>query len=194
MKKIFVLFATCLLFSGIAFADIPAPIKPTPTAQPKEIVKKGDMLIGLSYSVDEPTLVISPEMFEKLRAEVENNRGGGGSSVAVVSGSDFNRTQTIVSGLFISLAFVFGGVWLVKNRGKVSKTGVAIVVFAILGMATTLVTANIRAPRNVGLSQAILSNEMRVDNAYAQGKIKIVVGEVRSRQDIELLLPEKRGE
>jgi hypothetical protein len=198
MKRIFSLFALLVVFSAFsaaALADVrwesPMP-KPTatpkPTEAPKETSKTGGMIIMMTDRVDEPVLVIKKEMLEKLRAAVD-----GTTSSAVVENSDFNRTQTIVSGLFLSLAFVFGGVWLARNRGKVSKSAAAVVVFAILGMTTTFVIGNIRAPRNVGFSRAVLSNELNVDKAYAEGKIKIVVGEGISGNDLELLFPKKDG-
>ena len=136
--------------------------------------------------MDKPVLVIKKEMFEKLRAEFE-----GKTSASVFENSDINRTQTIVSGLFLSLALVFGGVWLARNKGKVSKSAAAVVVIAVLGMTATFVTANVRAPKNYGFSRSLFSGEMTTDNAYAEGKVKILIGEGISDNDVELLFPRK---
>ena len=189
MKKFSGLFILIILFSINLFADVKAPVTPKPVVVPKEITKDGEMVIMLTNRVDKPVLVIKKEMFEKLRAAFE-----GKTSSSILENSDINRTQTIVSGLFLSLAFVFGGVWLARNRGKVSKSAAAVVIFAVLGMTATFVTANVRPPKNYGLSSSIFSGELTRTNAYAEGKVKIIIGEGISDNDIELLFPRKANE
>ena len=104
--------------------------------------------------------------------------------------SNFSRTQTIVSGLFLSLAIVFGGVWFAK-RGKANKTLVAGAVLFLVGSAATLVFANTGPPQELrSISEQIIqTDELFTDGwNYAYGKVKVKVSD--KAEAIELIVPD----
>ena len=125
MKKILVLFAMFALFAINAFGDIPRPNTPKPK-QSRLIDSR--MTIRISRDAKEAKLIIPKSQVKQLRAELEELDGE--SDTTAASTINFTRTQTIVSGLFLSLAFVFGGVWLARGRKTELKANKALVVGA----------------------------------------------------------------
>ena len=107
MKRIFSLSLLIAMFSIAAFADIRLPDTPKPTPAPKEKKSiESNMTIRLDKNATEARLIIPRSQLKQLRAELEDLDNGGGNTAMNVT-----RTQTIVSGLFLSLSIVFGGVW-----------------------------------------------------------------------------------
>ena len=102
MKKIFSLLAGTMIFSVAAFADIRPPLPPPPSATPDSKTNK-------------PTLQIPQSAVKNLRAQ-PGAIDDGSSTVAATFGS-FNLLpiQTLISGLFMSLAIIFGGVMILRK-------------------------------------------------------------------------------
>jgi hypothetical protein len=192
MKKILSSVAFVALFSLTAFADVRLPDTPKPTPAPKQ--KKAiesNLEIRLDRNANEAKLIIPKSQLKQLRAELEelDNDADTTASLGVT------KTQTIVSGLFLSLAFVFGGVWFVRSwkmDGKINKTIAAGAVLFLVGSAATIVFGNAAPPPRSRLDGKLFNKEMfRVWN-LAYGKVKIELSE--SENSIQLIVPDKEEE
>lgn len=187
MKKILLLTALALITSTAAFADI-APIRPEKTPKPKPGVNT-TMEIMMDKSAKEAKLLIPKSQIKQLRAELESLDDDNGNTAAVTGG--FTRLQTIVSGAFLSLAFVFGGMWFVRSGKASTKGGKALAAAAILGgigAATTVVFANVGPPpaaRNI--TSKLFDQKIFQPYGFAYGKIKI---ETTDGNQVKLIVPE----
>lgn len=177
--------AVVLMFATAAFADIRPMPMPTPQPAPAPMgANEAQMAIAVSRGGDpEATLMISRALLDRINAAEQ-------ASKPATAATAFT-SQTIVGGIFISLALVFGGVWLARSNGNGSKPAVGIVVLAVIGMGTTLAIGNIAPPRRVGLDADILDKKM-VGRIEAGGKVKIEITGNNSRNEVTLLLPQKR--
>ena len=101
--------------------------------------------------------------------------------------------QTIVSGLFLSLAIVFGGVWFSRKRqtdGKINKTIAAGVVVLLVGSAATIAFANVGPPPQLrSISSKLFNRDTFKGWNSAYGKVKIEVSD--DDGSIELIVPDK---
>ena len=149
MKRFFCLTTLVLLASVAAFADIARP-DPTKTPKPAKGVNT-TMSIRLDRNATEVKLIIPKSQIKQLRAELEQlDDDESDNTAAVTQPSSFSRTQTIVSGAFLSLALVFGGMWFVRSGKAASKEGKALIALAVLtgiGSAATFVYADIAPPQ-----------------------------------------------
>jgi hypothetical protein len=204
MKKISFVLLCMAAFAGSTLADVPSPNKkpkptpqstvtntktpdPTPAPGPKpEKVHEAQMTVSLSNWSDGPTLVITKAMVEKINAAA---RDKGMETAATTGGiSSFASTQTIAGGILLSLAFVFGGVWLARSRGNVSKPAMGVLLMAVVGMGTMLVTGNVPPPKRITLSSNIF-NEQTLKNFVAAGKVKIMIVDYDTKDEISLIIP-----
>ena len=103
MKRILSLLALLVTFTIAAAADIPPVKTPKPTPAPKEL--DSGLEIELDKSAKDVKLIIPKSMVKELRAQLDGIENEPDTSAVVAAG--FTRTQTIVSGLFMSLAIVF---------------------------------------------------------------------------------------
>lgn len=187
MKKILSLAVLTALFATAAFADIRIPDRPkqTPTPTPQTMEKEAEMIIQISNDVAEPTLIISKKLIGQYTGETE--KAGIGS------------TQTIVGGLFLSLAFVFGGVLLARGKDKMPKAAFGAIALAIFGAAGTIVYANVAPPRNVPLNKNLFAKELQ-GYAMSRGNVKVRISDNDYDDGIRLLIPKdapksgKKGE
>jgi hypothetical protein len=184
MKK---LFSSIVLIAGLAltaFADVRLPDTPTPK-QSKKIETR--LHISIDKNAKEARLRIPKSQIKQLRAELDELDDS--DATASVS---FSKTQTIVSGLFLSLAFVFGGVWLARSRGKSeTKSGKALVVGAglfLTGAMATIAFANAGPPPETrNITGKLFSSSV---HAYkkASGKIQLEISD--EIDEIELIVPD----
>src|ERR1035437_150665 len=145
MKRIVCLLSITLLASAAAFADLAKP-EPTKAKIPSKSIST-TMTILLKSDAKEARLVIPRSQIKQLRAELEQMDDDTDNTAAVTG--DVSRTQTIVSGMFLSLALVFGGVWFArsgKTATKIGKTLIAIAVVALAASAGTFIYANAGPP------------------------------------------------
>ena len=119
MKRITLMIAILVVGSVAAYADI-APPKQEKTPKPKPGVTT-TMFIKLDRNATEAVLRIPKSQIKQLRAELEQIDDAEDNTAALTAPAEnsFSRTQTIVSGLFLSLAIVFGGMWFARS-GKAS--------------------------------------------------------------------------
>ncbi len=187
MKKLLLLTALALFTSTAAFADI-APPRPEKTPKPKPGVST-TMEIMMDKTAKEAKLIIPKSQIKQLRAELESLDDDNGNTAAVTGGS--TRLQTIVSGAFLSLAFVFGGMWFVRSGKASTKGGKALAAAAILGgigAATTVVFANVGPPpaaRNI--TSKLFDQKIFQPYGFAYGKIKI---EPTDGNQVKLIVPD----
>lgn len=189
MKRIFSLYALIVVFSINAFADVRLET-PTPKAEktPKQ-VKSIDTNLSISIRKDakEARLLIPKSQIKQLRIELAELDDDADEPTALT----FTRTQTVVSGLFLSLAFVFGGVWLARSRKTDVKANKTLIVGAGLflsGALATITYANIGPPPEArSITGKMFSDAV---HQYKQGSGKIKVETTNEEYGIQLIVPD----
>lgn len=176
MKRIICLMTLVLVATLAAFADIARP-DPTKTPKPAKGVST-TMRINLDRDATEAKLIIPKSQIKYLRAELEQLDDEADNTAAVTKPSAFSRTQTIVSGAFLSLALVFGGMWFVRSGKASTKSGKTLVILAVLagtGATASLMYANIGPPPEVrNISGKLFSNSVhRYKSASGQVKVEL---------------------
>lgn len=187
MKRIICLTTLVLLGSVAAFADIARP-DPTKTPKPAKGVTT-TMSIRLDRDATEVKLIIPKSQIKQLRAELEQLDDDSDNTAAVTQPSSFSRTQTIVSGAFLSLALVFGGMWFVRSGKATTGAGKSLVILAVvagIGSAATLVYANAGPPPITTITSKLFDKtQFRYRNV--SGPVKI---ETTSEKTAELIVPD----
>jgi hypothetical protein len=190
MKRIYILCLLTALFSLAASADVRLPDTPKPTPAPKE--KKtidSNLTIRLVEDAKETKLVIPRDQLRQLRAELDAlDPDAAPKSAAFFS---FSRTQTIASGLFLSLAFVFGGVRFARRKdGRTGKTIAAGAVLFGAATAATIAFANVGPPPELRrISGKLLNQESFRTWKMARGPVKIEITD--DAGGLVLIVPEK---
>jgi hypothetical protein len=190
MKRIFTLFALITVFSIAAAADVRLPNtpKPTPTEEKKSI--ETDLRIRLRKDAKEARLLIPKDRINELRAQLDE-LDGGSNTAAFLSVS---RAQTVIGGLFLSLAMVFGGVWLTRARTGGFKPHKAIVAGAgllFVGAFAVASFANMGPPPEArSITGKIFTPGVHMYK-QASGKIRV---EASDNDWIELIVPDVADE
>lgn len=190
MKKLAGIFILLSLAATAAFADVKPPLpKPSPSVAPVSPEQVG-VSVSVSRWEKEGTLVLTKAAIEKINAAAKAKSG----DIATVAGDTAPRfsVQTIVGGIFLSLAFVFGGVWLARSKGQVSKPALGVVLLAIVGMGATLVIGNVPPPKRIALDSGII-DAGKMNGSVAAGKMKLLIVDYQSKDDVMLVLPRKEG-
>ena len=121
--------------------------------------------------------------------ELEQLDDDSDNTAAVTQPSSFSRTQTIVSGAFLSLALVFGGMWFVRSGKATSAAGKSLVILAVVagvGSAATLVYANAGPPPITKITSNLFDkDQFRYRSVY--GKIKM---ETSNETNVQLVVPD----
>ena len=191
MKRLICLATMVLLASATAFADI---ARPEPTKAPKPNTSKSietGMTIRLDSYAKQARLIIPKSQIKELRAELEKLDDGSDNTAAVTAPGTFSRTQTIVSGSFLSLALVFGGMWFVRS-GKSSKTGKGLVILAVatgIVSAATLVYANAGPPPEARSITGKMFTQAVHMYGTGWGIVKLEAGD---QKQIELIVPDPK--
>ena len=179
MRKLF-LCLFLLISTGIVRADVPRPEpSKTPKSEKETTVK---LFINARSEMKEPTLVINRKTLKQLRAaldEAETNADFAENvDEAPAPENNFSRSQTLVAGTFFSLAFIVGGVWMFRTKGKSPKIALGLIVFVVFGAGATVVFANAAPPEAYMLTSRIFS-KLTKSYGYATGnvKVKIVSGD-----------------
>jgi hypothetical protein len=172
-----------------AFADIPAPDsnRNKPAAQPKI---KSSMHLQPDYQAKEARLLIPRDVLRQLQEAAGSDAPN--SAAKTASAFNLNGTQTVVAGLFLSLAFVFGGVWLARTRAtatdKLTRAALGVAVLALCGATASIAYAN-AGPPPVARS---LTSKLLIQEAHAYGAYgEVTVEVVDEGKSITLVLPPK---
>jgi hypothetical protein len=190
MKKLFSSIALIAIFALVAFADVRLPDTPEPK-QSKKIETR--MHIKIDRNAGEARLLIPKSQIKQLRAELEQMDDEQNTTASL----SFSKTQTVVSGLFLSLAFVLGGVWFLRSRGKgetkasktlANKTLVVGAGLFLTGAMATIAFANAPPPPELrNITGKIFSDSVQ-RYKYAFGKVRL---EISDDDTVELIVPEK---
>lgn len=187
MKKTLLLLALMFVFSDIASADI-APnnkaVKPKPANEITATIS-----IRTRSDSKEPVLSIKRESLKQLRAAIDEADNAQNYAENSEINSGFSRMQTIISGTFFSLAFIFGGVWIFRAKSKPSKIAMSLTLIAALGASASLVYANTPPPYAVNLTSRIFSKTTKTYGS-ASGNIKIkITDDEEQYYDVYLEIP-----
>lgn len=188
MRRIFSLLALAAIFSVAAFADVRLPDtpKPTPAAKQNKTIDT-DFRISIRKDAKEARLLIPKSQLKQLRAELEQ-LDEDSNNTAFLS---FSRTQTIVSGLFLSLAMIFGGVWFARSRKTDLKANKTLVIGASLflcGAFAAVAFANVGPPNEArSITGKIFTPAVHM---YKQAWGKIKVETTDETDDIVLIVPD----
>jgi hypothetical protein len=192
MLKYIYLLAVISTSIVTAFADVPRP--DGSSNRVKGPVHLDTYLsIKLDRTAKDARLVIPRSQLKELRAELDAIEAGPGDTAAVVSTDGISRTQTIVSGAFLSLAMVVAGVWYVR-RGKVStpagkSAAVAIAVLSA-GVFATMVYGNAGPPAAAReISGKMFSQAVHMYK-FGGGKIKLEVSATETQPTLIVPDPE----
>lgn len=188
-RLVFTIFLL-LGLSGLAVADIPVG-KPKP--QPSPIVTQrsdgklpsepgyANMYINIGTADDGPTLIIEKSMLDKI------NAANAGTVASGSTGGLSMELSSVVAGVFLSLAMVFGGLWFVRNRRPISKLAATSLLLAV-GGAATIVYANAGPPKKFDINSTIFKDEV-LGYTTISGKVKIKVVDRNTGFDIGLTMP-----
>jgi len=191
MKRIIRITALVILASAAVFGDIARPDK-TPNRTPKPKSVDTSLTIRLDRDATEAKLLIPKSQIKQLRAELEQMDDDSGNTAAVTTGG-FSRTQTIVSGMFLSLALVFGGMWFVRSGRATTKTGKTLVILAVMagiGSAATFVYANAGPPAEArSITGKMFSQSVHLYK-FGYGKIKLEVKSDNNGDGVDLIVPD----
>lgn len=189
MKRILSISLLLLLSSISGLADIARPEPTKPVKQKKSVATT--MTIRMDKDTKEAKLIIPKSQIKQLRAALEDLDN---ESDATAAAGGATRTQTIVSGMFLSLALVFGGVWFVRSGKSATKSGKALVVIAViagLGSAATYIYANAGPPQSLrSISSALFDKKAFSYFNTASGKVNV---ETSDGTSIELRVPAPEG-
>ena len=191
MKKILSLSVFLILFSIVALADIRLPETPKPDSK-----KSIDSFLSIKFdkNTKEAKLIIPKSQLKQLRAELEQLDNEQDTNANAKTG--FTRAQTIIGGLFMSLAILSGGVWLTRTKKLDPKTGKNLVIGAILflsGAVATIVYANAGPPPELRqITSKLFDKKVFGYWNSAGGKIKIQVSD--TAQNPELIVPDVTDE
>jgi hypothetical protein len=168
MKKFLIWCFFITLLSTSVQADV--RVDPPKTKPGKSI----DTLLRVDITRDakEAKLIIPKSQLKQLRAELEGLDDSSDRTAAL----SFTRTQTVVSGIFLSLAVVFGGVWVARSRKLETRAGRVLVIGAVLflsGTVATIVYANAGPPPEArSLTNKFFSQGVNIYK-FGSGKIKL---------------------
>jgi len=189
MKKLLSIATVALLLSTVAFADIAKPGK-SPVSNGKPSIET-TLDIRLDSEAKEARLIIPRSQIRQLRAELGSLDDGSDNMAAAVATSGSSRIQTIMSGLFLSLAFVFGGIWFVRSGRAASKAGkgaVAIVVISFVATTATFVFANAGPPSEArSITGKMFAPAVHM-YGFGWGKVKLEVSD-DDKSSVRLIVP-----
>lgn len=168
----------------LAFADIANPDNRKTQADSSP---KMQMQIATDEKAKEAKLIIPREIWQQMKAQLDGN---GSQNAAATTRFNMTGAQTIVSGIFLSLAFAFGGVWLMRTRKGADRlsraTALGAAVILLCGLTATIAYANAGPPPVArSLTSNILIPELQWWGAYGQVKVEIV----EEGNEIRLVLP-----
>lgn len=195
MKKSIFTLAIVALFAISALGDIARPSTPKPTPAPKQ-KKAIDAHLSITLrKTDTAKLMIPRSQISRLRAQLDEIDEGADNTAATSRTRGFTGTQTIVSGAFLSMALVFGGLWLVRSKKVENKAakGLAITAFLFLsGSVATVVWANAGPPPEARTISGKMFTEAVHMYKQGSGEIKLMVND-EDRETIELIVPDPNG-
>jgi hypothetical protein len=178
------LFAAANSFANIANPDLPNSKKSIDTT----------LMIKLDRDAKEARLIIPRNQIKKLRAELESlDTGGDNTAAAISTGSGFSPTQSVMSGMFISLGVLFGGLLFVRSKRTPNVSGhvaaCVAVLFAIGGLVVMTFANAGPPPEARTITGKMFSQSMHL-YGFGSGKIRLEVSE--DQQYPTLIVPDPK--
>lgn len=175
-----------------AMADETIPPTPKPTKTTR-VMTSVDTTLHIQFSSGEKNarLVIPRNQLKLLRAQLDEMDDADNTAAV----SSVSRIQTIVSGLFLSLAIIFGGVWFVRSGKTTSKKSKVLVIGAGLflsGAIATIAFGNIGPPTRAEITSKIFNTKTFTHPLGLEGQVKLEVSSTSDR--IEFIVPEVKEE
>ena len=169
-----------------ARADVPRP-RDDGHKSPKTVSVSSPMHIEPNTKATEAKLLIPRAVLEQMRAGLDgDNAPAAGTTARLFTNGG---AQTAIAGIFLSLAFACGGVWLVRTRkatGTWTRAALGGVLVALCGATASIAYANAGPPPIArSLTSGILSPGAQPYGAY--GKVKVEITDEYSQ--ITLILP-----
>jgi hypothetical protein len=178
MKNPIFFLLILLTFTAVSFADIAQPEKPK---RPGKSIDTS-LSIRLDRDAKEARLIIPRSQLQQLRAELDQIDGD--TSVAASLGG----VQTIVSGVLLSLAFVFGGLWFMRSGATSSKAVAGVAIVMAVGSVASFVYGNAGPPPEARtISGKMFSQSVHI---YKQGWGKIKLEVSNEATSPELIVPD----
>lgn len=171
-----------------ALADVAPPDK-VKTNSPKGPSFTADMNIQPNLKASEAKLLIPRSVLQQMKAGLD----GDDSHSAALTYFNTGGGQTLMAGLFLSLAFAFGGVWLVRSRGqrRLGPAALCLAALALCGLAANAAYANAGPPPVArSLTTKILIEQAQWYGVYGQVKVEVTDDGDR----ITLVLPKGKDE
>jgi hypothetical protein len=183
MKK--VIIATIIVVCSVLFAFANASVLDEVRSERSKTVDT-TLSIRLEKDATEARLMIPKGQLRQLRAELDQLDDEGG----IAEPFAFSQVNTVVAGMLMSLAFVFGGVWFARkgNCGGAAKAlGVGAVMLAG-GAFATLVFANAGPPSEArSITGKIFSQPVHLYK-FASGRIKLETSD--DAKNVVLIVPD----
>jgi hypothetical protein len=185
MKRIAAVLVVLGVFSAAAFADVPRPDK----KPVKQRSIESTLYIKIDKDAKEARLVIPKSQLNELRAALDD---ADGDLTSTASLGGVTRIQTIAAGSFLSLAFAFGGIWLIRTRRPGSESGkviVGVAVAAALFSGSMLVWANAGPPSEArAITGKMFAASMHIYK-FGYGRIKLETT-TEDTEQITLIVPD----
>lgn len=148
------------------------------------------MRIAPDREATEAKLVIPRAVWQQMRAGLDGDDAQSGVA-ATARFRNLSGAQTVLAGTFLSLAFAFGGVWLVRSRrqtDKLTRVALGVAVLAMASATASIAYANAGPPPVArSLTSQILIEQAQWYGVYGQVKIEIA----EEGEQITLVLPAK---
>src|SRR5436305_5408478 len=110
MRKTLLALIVISVSSMTTLADIAKPAKTPKQKAPVDAV----LNINLMRDATEARLIIPKSLLTQLRAQLDQTGDANVTAAALTTGGYNTKIPTIVGGLFLSLALVFGGIWFAR--------------------------------------------------------------------------------
>lgn len=171
MKIVFASVLITLMVSASVLADVPRPETPK---------SKGSIDTTLSIDLDreakEARLIIPRSQLKQLRAELDALDAGDDTA----STGGVSRIQTIVGGLFLSLAFVFAGFAFFRSArvgANVSRAAAAAAIVFAGGAFAAVAFGNAGPPAEARSITGKMFTQAVHLYGFGSGKIKLEVSD-----------------
>lgn len=184
MKKqlIFATFAI-VIACGVVRADIAPPRDMTPyKMSPPSTNGASSGSTQLSIEQRSDIDVVRLQIPRSVLQNMQKHQGG------ATSGLTSEKLRTVFAGVFLSCAFAFGGVWLLRKRKGAAGRAAAmlLIAVAVAGTATTVTWANAGPPGRVIFPPGTLPKALKNDPSL---KGTVVYEVVEEGDEIRLLIP-----
>jgi hypothetical protein len=174
MKRTILLAAVIAIASTAALANIANPDLPN---SKKSI--DTTLHIQLDRDAKEARLIIPRRQVKQLRAELESLDSVDDNNAAAISTeSGPSGTQTLMSGLFISLGLVIGGLWFARTKhSSASRVAAGIAATCAIGGFAAMVYGNAGPPSEARSITGKMFSPAVHSYGFGSGKIKLEVSD-----------------